>query len=49
MIFLLESEEGPPRKYYSLTEQGYQVKEDLINEWSEFSVAVNTFLGEVIR
>lgn len=35
--YLMESTEGPPRKYYKLTPKGMQMKEDLVNEWNSFS------------
>ena len=35
-----ESTEGPPRKYYTLTEDGKQFLEELKGTWSELSNAV---------
>ncbi len=37
-----ESTSGPPRKYYSLTETGTQVLEELHKTWNELSKAVET-------
>lgn len=44
--YLAESTEGPPRKYYSLTEEGKGYMNALINEWKQFSFAVNQFIEE---
>lgn len=35
-----ESDQGPPRKYYSLTEAGAQFKEQLQNTWKELTESV---------
>lgn len=42
--YLQESAEGPPRKYYKLTEVGYKTKEDLEREWLEFQNSVNKII-----
>lgn len=42
--YLKESQEGPPRKYYTLTDLGIQVKDELIKEWYEFSKSVDNIL-----
>jgi PadR family transcriptional regulator PadR len=34
--YLMESPEGPPRKYYSITESGLSKKEQLTKEWFDF-------------
>jgi len=39
--YLSESNEGPPRKYYRLTQTGTDYKEQLITEWSALSAGVN--------
>lgn len=44
--YLLESNEGPPRKYYKLTSKGLKVKEELVHEWRQFTVGVNYIIGE---
>jgi PadR family transcriptional regulator, regulatory protein PadR len=44
--YLAESKEGPPRKYYSLTEKGRDYMNMLIEEWQQFSLAVNQFVEE---
>lgn len=42
--YLSESNEGPPRKYYRLTETGTGYKEQLITEWTALSVGVNKLI-----
>ncbi|MFC0190085.1 PadR family transcriptional regulator [Fictibacillus aquaticus] len=44
--YLAESTEGPPRKYYYLTEKGAAYMRVLIDEWKQFSNAVNEFIVE---
>ncbi|WP_075980063.1 PadR family transcriptional regulator [Bacillus massilinigeriensis] len=46
--YLLESTEGPPRKYYSITFTGYDYMNELVKEWRQFSSAVNEFIEEGI-
>lgn len=45
--YLQESDEGPARKYYSLTNQGITARDELIREWREFSAAVSDLIGEM--
>ena len=46
--YLEESQEGPPRKYYKLTQRGKEVFEDLELEWASFIDGVNNILrGDV--
>lgn len=42
--YLQESLEGPPRKYYKLTEEGAQMKAELLEEWRTFALRVNKLL-----
>jgi len=42
--YLQESQEGPPRKYYKLTELGRKKEEELKKEWFTFVKDVNNFL-----
>lgn len=42
--YLQESVEGPPRKYYQLTESGLQMESDLLTEWTSFVKRVNHLL-----
>jgi PadR family transcriptional regulator PadR len=44
--YLRESPEGPPRKYYRLTEEGRAYMIALIHEWKDFTRAVNEFIEE---
>ena len=39
--YLVESESGPARKYYHLTEKGAEYQEKLLKEWQEFVEAVS--------
>lgn len=42
--YLQESQEGPPRKYYRLTEQGLQEVAALTEEWERFTAGVNNII-----
>lgn len=42
--YLSESNEGPPRKYYRLTDTGLSYKKQLILEWSALSAGVNNLI-----
>ena len=44
--YLKESPEGPPRKYYSITESGIREKERLLNEWFEFAEGIGKIVGK---
>ncbi len=43
--YLRESESGPARKYYHLTDEGRKYQQELKDEWLEFVVAVD----EIVR
>lgn len=43
--YLVESESGPARKYYKLTEKGYRYQEELLKEWNEFIEAVERLIS----
>jgi len=43
--YLKESQEGPPRKYYSITAEGAGRKDALAREWHVFVEGVNAILG----
>ena len=43
--YLVESDEGPARKYYHLTEKGKDVLKIKEKEWHEYSTAVNRVLN----
>ncbi len=42
--YLKESSEGPPRKYYRITESGKEALKDLSEEWDKFLVGVGKIL-----
>ena len=42
--FWQESESGPPRRYYRLTDAGRAALADFIEEWSRFRDSVDTIL-----
>ncbi|MBU3128205.1 PadR family transcriptional regulator [Clostridium tagluense] len=42
--YLQESQEGPPRKYYSITQLGKNTKEALKDEWLDFVITVSKVL-----
>ncbi|MBO3445614.1 MULTISPECIES: PadR family transcriptional regulator [Clostridia] len=42
--YILESSEGPARKYYKITELGNQNLNNLMVEWKEFVEAVNILI-----
>jgi len=46
--YLKESQEGPPRKYYRITEKGKETYEELLREWEAFTIGVNKIIrGEL--
>lgn len=47
--YLKESPEGPPRKYYKLTERGHAHLLELIAEWRTFSIAVDQLIKEGVE
>ncbi|MCG8570104.1 MAG: PadR family transcriptional regulator [Spirochaetes bacterium] len=44
--YLEESQEGPPRKYYHLTDLGKETKIALTDEWYRFVKGVNEIIKE---
>lgn len=42
--YLKESKEGPPRKYYKLTDRGEEIREELTKEWFTFVEGVNSII-----
>ncbi len=44
--YLQESQEGPPRKYYKLTDLGHETKHKLTAEWFDFVKAVSSIVKE---
>ena len=47
--YLKESTEGPPRKYYQLTEDGRTFLHKLLQEWQEFTNGVNQIIKEGVN
>lgn len=46
--YLEESQSGPPRKYYKLSDSGFKVYEKQIEVWFDFTNKVNDILrGEI--
>src|SRR3954447_8820681 len=43
--YLEPSDEGPPRRYYGITESGRQALDDARAAWSGFAVAIDALLG----
>lgn len=41
---LVESREGPPRKYYQLTAEGRKRTQSLAKEWQQFTEKINHYL-----
>lgn len=44
--YLQESTEGPPRKYYKLTDAGREYLSKLLEEWERFTNGVNQLIKE---
>ena len=42
--YIVESQEGPPRKYYKITESGREEKEKLLSEGFGFVDSINSLL-----
>ncbi|HEY4599770.1 MAG TPA: PadR family transcriptional regulator [Cerasibacillus sp.] len=47
--YLKESTEGPPRKYYKLTDEGRAYLHQLLSEWEEFTKGVNQLIKEGVK
>ena len=45
--YLVESSEGPSRKYYRLTDKGKVYLEEMKSQWNDFSNGVNQLLGGI--
>lgn len=43
-----ESTDGPPRKYYQLTDEGRILLEDLKREWNAICLSINTIVDQHI-
>lgn len=44
--YLKESSEGPPRKYYQLTDTGRMNLEEMLTDWKGFTEAVNYLIDD---
>lgn len=44
--YLRESDEGPARKYYHLTQNGRDYQQQMKKEWQDFVCAVERVLGD---
>ena len=44
--YLLESSEGPPRKYYRITALGRKWTKELKKEWLDFTKSIEKFIKE---
>ena len=44
--YLVESNEGPSRKYYKMTSLGYEKLEEQLEIWKNFSKSVSSFIEE---
>jgi len=42
--YLQESSEGPPRKYYQMTQMGTDYLQGLLQEWNSFTAGVNQLI-----
>lgn len=42
----VESQSGPPRKYFTLTEQGHQFLSELVESWDDLTTAVNQIVSK---
>ncbi len=42
--YLVESTEGPTRKYYHITAKGRKRQQEVLEEWKSFSKSVNQFM-----
>lgn len=47
--YLQESTEGPPRKYYSLTDEGRTYLYEQLEEWKSFTDGVNKLIEEGVQ
>ncbi|MNO13076.1 lineage-specific thermal regulator protein [compost metagenome] len=47
--YLYESMEGPPRKYYKITDDGRRVMNELVSEWNKFAGGVQEMIEEGLK
>ncbi|MDD3392544.1 MAG: PadR family transcriptional regulator [Bacilli bacterium] len=46
--YLVESTEGPPRKYYKITILGKERLDNLLTAWNDFQSSVNKYIKESV-
>jgi PadR family transcriptional regulator PadR len=44
--YIVESQEGPPRKYYRITDIGREEKQRQQQEWQEFSESIGKLIND---
>ncbi|MCX6344132.1 MAG: PadR family transcriptional regulator [Armatimonadetes bacterium] len=44
--YIRESNEGPARKYYRITDKGREYQKILLEEWNRFISGINALIGE---
>ena len=44
--YIVESQEGPPRKYYQITDSGRDEKQRQEKEWRDFTQSVESLLSD---
>lgn len=44
-----ESQSGPPRKYFTLTEDGKRFLKELIDSWNELTTSVNHIISQTSK
>ena len=44
--YIVESQEGPPRKYYQITDNGKKEKERQETEWRSFADSIEKLLSD---
>ena len=47
LSYIVESQEGPPRKYYQITQSGEVSRVEQIQQWREFSQGISNLLNNV--
>ncbi|MCL1866980.1 MAG: PadR family transcriptional regulator [Oscillospiraceae bacterium] len=44
--YIVESQEGPPRKYYTITQGGESAKQEQVRQWREFSTGIDKIINK---
>jgi PadR family transcriptional regulator PadR len=47
--YLQESSEGPPRKYYRITDAGKEFQKEQHKQWTEFNEQIATLIGGKLK